>query len=76
MKLANEKKEKKIPGGSHKEAIFFFFAISYISIQGKVIENWKDTEDYIVEMLFLIAEMCPGWHFLYPKANKGHKWLD
>lgn len=23
MKLANEKKEKKIPGGSHKEAIFF-----------------------------------------------------
>lgn len=38
MKLANEKKEKKIPGGSHKEAIFFF-AISYISIQGKVIEN-------------------------------------
>lgn len=23
MKLANEKKEKKIPGGSHKEAICF-----------------------------------------------------
>lgn len=36
MKLANEKKEKKIPG-DHIRSLFF--AISYISIQGKVIEN-------------------------------------
>lgn len=27
MKLANEKKEKKIPGGSHKEAIFLPYPI-------------------------------------------------
>lgn len=34
MKLANEKKEKKIPGDHIRR---LFFAKSYISIQGKVI---------------------------------------